>query len=201
MKPIYFFFSDVYGGIWANPNFHQINFAGAFRKIRAHSLRSTTGRYRSWPFGHRNHAGKNSQPPLLFAIFPKITPWKINGWNLQITHLERKMIWTKPPLLCSMLIFRGVISYSPRSWTCRPWKMVGKENDPFLLGFDNFSGANKLREAIPWPFLGACVSWKKRSTISPLQRVKMSWSLWKKKTEKTTPNNSCFFIKIPFKAS
>ncbi len=20
------------------------------------------------------------------------TPWKINGWNLQITHLERKMI-------------------------------------------------------------------------------------------------------------
>ena len=24
------------------------------------------------------------------------TPWKINGWNLQISHLERKMIWTKP---------------------------------------------------------------------------------------------------------
>ena len=28
-------------------------------------------------------------------------------WNLQITHLERKMIF-KPPWLCSMLIFRGV---------------------------------------------------------------------------------------------
>ena len=27
--------------------------------------------------------------------------------NLQISHLERKMIWTKPPWLCSMLIFRG----------------------------------------------------------------------------------------------
>ena len=27
------------------------------------------------------------------------TPWKINGWNLQIKHLERKMIWTKPPWL------------------------------------------------------------------------------------------------------
>ena len=26
-----------------------------------------------------------------------VRPWKINGWNLQITHLERKMIWTKPP--------------------------------------------------------------------------------------------------------
>ena len=25
------------------------------------------------------------------------TPWKINGRNLQITHVERKMIWTKPP--------------------------------------------------------------------------------------------------------
>ena len=23
----------------------------------------------------------------------KMTPWKINGWNLQITHLERKMIF------------------------------------------------------------------------------------------------------------
>ena len=37
--------------------------------------------------------------------------WKDPGrltWNLQITHLERKMIWTKPPWLCSMLIFRGV---------------------------------------------------------------------------------------------
>ena len=28
---------------------------------------------------------------------PITTPWKINGWKLQITHLERKMIWTKPP--------------------------------------------------------------------------------------------------------
>ena len=29
-------------------------------------------------------------------------------WNLQITHLERKMIWTKHSWLCSMLIFGGV---------------------------------------------------------------------------------------------
>ena len=36
------------------------------------------------------------------------TPLKINGWNLQTTHLERKMIWTKPAWLCSMLFFRGV---------------------------------------------------------------------------------------------
>ena len=41
------------------------------------------------------------------AAYKRDTPWKINGWNLQITHLERKMIWTKPPWLCSMLIFRG----------------------------------------------------------------------------------------------
>ena len=26
------------------------------------------------------------------------TPWKINGWNLQITHLERKMIF-QPPMI------------------------------------------------------------------------------------------------------
>ena len=37
------------------------------------------------------------------------TPWKINGWNLQIIHLERKMIWTKPPFsdMFQPLIFRG----------------------------------------------------------------------------------------------
>ena len=29
-------------------------------------------------------------------------------WNIQITHLERKMIWNKPLWLCSMLIFQGV---------------------------------------------------------------------------------------------
>ena len=36
------------------------------------------------------------------------TSLKMNGWNLQITHLERNMIETNPPWLCSMLIFRGV---------------------------------------------------------------------------------------------
>ena len=37
------------------------------------------------------------------------SPWKINGWNLKIIHLERKMIWTKPPSLwCSMRSFSGV---------------------------------------------------------------------------------------------
>ena len=27
------------------------------------------------------------------------TPWKMNGWNLKITQLKRKIIWTKPPWL------------------------------------------------------------------------------------------------------
>ncbi len=38
------------------------------------------------------------------------TPWKINGWNLQITHLSKGKWSSKPPWLCSMLIFRGVQS-------------------------------------------------------------------------------------------
>ena len=37
---------------------------------------------------------------------PNRTPWKIN-MEPQITHVERNMIWTKPPWLCSMWIFRG----------------------------------------------------------------------------------------------
>ena len=43
-----------------------------------------------------------------------LNPWKMNGWNLhQITH-ERKGNWSEPNLhlLCSMLIFRGVVSFT-----------------------------------------------------------------------------------------
>ena len=36
------------------------------------------------------------------------TPRKINGWNLKITQLKRKIIWTKPSFSGSMLIFQGV---------------------------------------------------------------------------------------------
>ena len=43
-------------------------------------------------------------------------------WNLQIIHLERKMIFQTSRELCSMLIFRGVI------WIC--WKTL--RFDPFL---------------------------------------------------------------------
>ena len=41
------------------------------------------------------------------------TPWKINGWNLKITHVNRKFIWTKPSFMGSMLIFRGVSQTFP----------------------------------------------------------------------------------------
>ena len=33
--------------------------------------------------------------------------WKMNGWNLQITHLERNMIWTKPPFFVFHVNLRG----------------------------------------------------------------------------------------------
>ena len=45
--------------------------------------------------------------PLKISVGSQIHPGRLT-WNLQITHLERKIIWTKPPWLCSMLIFRGV---------------------------------------------------------------------------------------------
>ena len=40
---------------------------------------------------------KRCKSPRGFDVFTPWKIWKINGWNLQITHLERKMIWTKPP--------------------------------------------------------------------------------------------------------
>ena len=50
------------------------------------------------------------------------TPRKI-WWNLKIIHLQRKIIWTKPSLLCSMLIFRGVswefVRDPPPSMPCK----------------------------------------------------------------------------------
>ena len=55
--------------------------------------------------------GASNQKRHVFShIFSptKWVPWKMNGWNLQITHLERKMIWTKAQWLCSMLIFKRV---------------------------------------------------------------------------------------------
>ena len=62
-----------------------------------------------------------------FLFTDESTPWKINGWNLQITHLRKeKMIWTKPPWLWSMLIFQGDSFISsaltwfplhPKGWT------------------------------------------------------------------------------------
>ena len=49
-------------------------------------------------------------------------------WNLQITHLERTMIKTKPPCLSSMLIFRGV-------WLVFFWIWVtwAQRCEPFAL--------------------------------------------------------------------
>ena len=40
------------------------------------------------------------------------TPRKINGWNLKMTQLQRKIIWTKPSCSGSMLIFQGVTIYN-----------------------------------------------------------------------------------------
>ena len=45
----------------------------------------------------------------MFLVQYGCTPWKINGWNLQITHLERKRIFQTSMTLGSMLIFQGVI--------------------------------------------------------------------------------------------
>ena len=64
-----------------------------------------------------------------------VTPWKINGWNIQITHLERKMIWTKPLWLCSMLIFQGV--HKPQKLSRKHWHPgnIQKLHDNFRLQY------------------------------------------------------------------
>ena len=47
-----------------------------------------------------------------------------------------------------------------RSLAARPWKMMGLEDDPFLLGFGNFSGENSLLNFRGVP------SWKKTAIMT-----------------------------------
>ena len=75
---------------------------------RVHPGRLTAG---TWEYttGKGNHLPKISKASFSgsMLIFRGCTPWKINGWNIQITHLERKMISQTSMRTCSMLIFQG----------------------------------------------------------------------------------------------
>ena len=52
---------------------------------------------------HPPHIPPGSKKTLLTTAFRKenpddlIHPGRFNGWNVQITHFQRNMIWTKPP--------------------------------------------------------------------------------------------------------
>ena len=43
----------------------------------------------------------------------KYNPWKINGWNVQITHLERKMIFQTPMIMVHANLPGCILSNSP----------------------------------------------------------------------------------------
>ena len=80
------------------------------------------------------------------------TPWKINGWNLQITH-EKKGTWSSKPLqydylwLCSMLIFQGV-SWGSRFFTtitsCHPFWGQGDKGTAGGTGFLHYSADGQI---------------------------------------------------------
>ena len=75
-------------------------------------LKKNRGSFRQFsaPVGKLLWLSQRLRPPkgrwfllVIFFFTPKKwvgTPWKINGWNLQITHLERKMIFQ-----ASMIMF------------------------------------------------------------------------------------------------
>ena len=56
---------------------------------------------------------------------PLCTPWKINGWNLQIIHLERKK-WSS-----NMAILGISGAYTP--WKINDWNII-----PWRFGSDHF---------------------------------------------------------------
>ena len=75
-SPICLVFSQKNTWTWAGTN-------GKMKKCHLHHDRLTQG-YPKWCFGRWQ---------FLWNTLNLVTPWKINGWNLQITHLGRKMIF------------------------------------------------------------------------------------------------------------
>ena len=86
-------FGSVYhleSSVTLQTNVNTVNTANHF-KIRVKippMLNPTSYTYRKW-------------------VKQKLQPEKLR-WNLNLTQLKRNIIWSKPPLLTSMLIFHGV---------------------------------------------------------------------------------------------
>ena len=64
---------------------------------------------------------KNVTQPFWIHVW--YTPRKINGWNLKITQLKRKIIYKKPSFSGSMLFFQGVFTHV---WLFFNGKYIGR---------------------------------------------------------------------------
>ena len=73
------------------------------------------------------------------AISISSIPLKINMVHLKITQLKRKIIWTKTPFLCSMLIFQGVTTKDLQSLRTFGWwrspPLASSSSSPAKISF------------------------------------------------------------------
>ena len=81
------------------------------------------------------------------------TPWKINMVHLQITHLERKMIWTKPP-------WGHVPAVNLQGWL----SMISKKPPRDLICCWFFKFTTRARWFNSWP-LKNTTSWRSQKNI------------------------------------
>ena len=91
----------------------------------------------------------------------------------QITHLERKMMFQKPPRLCSMWIFKGVINlphskhcllgFQGRAVDIHHWQALKKKvATRFFPGCQKTDVSHRRRSTtVPWLFYSVFPSWGK----------------------------------------
>ena len=106
-------------------------------------------------------------PILPFTPLLRLHPGRLT-WNLEINHLERKMIWTKPPWLCSMLIFQGVKNVTKTPWCFVGWEVEKPQNfeifpqawrDCLVFFGILLDGYKAIRDPYEWPFSpNICIS-------------------------------------------
>ena len=67
-----------------------------------------TVHHQSWTYQRKKTSQVFFETPRLGVVFFHTKPWKINGWNLPINHLERKMIWTQTSMTMFHVNLQGL---------------------------------------------------------------------------------------------
>ena len=84
---------------------------------------------------------------ILLTMIECMLPWKLTAGHLKITHLQRKIIWPKPPLNCVQNIVRVRVDV----WTsCELW--LGLRLNLLLTWFSRVYLNTSISSWLSWAF-------------------------------------------------